>query len=217
MSASSIPAPLPPSITSAPTESTSARRREKFPSRPSVALCRASPERYLIHPATVDALLQLVIIAIHGGRYHEMPWGVVPIKFDKVTVMLPGDGAVSSIGEAVAWLPERGQRARHFSSDAQLTAKGGQVVLDIKGLRTVAYEAALPPRSESELEPMPFTTPVWKADPTACTLDRLFSPENSKNVKASDAALQLVELFDHEQPLKSVLVIDSGASFLECC
>lgn len=169
--------------------------------------------RYLIHPATVDALLQLVIIAIHGGRYQEMPWGVVPIKFDEVTVMLPGDGAVGSIGEAVAWLPERGQRARHFSSDAQLTTEGGQVVLDIKGLRTVAYEAALPPRSESELEPMPFTTPVWKADPTGCALDRLFSTENSKNVKASDAALQLVELFDHKQPLKSLLVLDSGASF----
>lgn len=111
--------------------------------------------------------------------------------------MLPrGDGAAGSIGEAVAWLPERGQRARHFSSDAQLTATGGQVVLDIKGLQTVAYGAALPPSSESEMEQMPFTTPVWKADPTGCALDQPFSSESCKNVKASDAALELVELLD---------------------
>jgi acyl transferase domain-containing protein len=73
--------------------------------------------RYFLHPATVDSLLQLIIIAIHGGDYQEMPWGVIPVGIDEVTVRQAGESE-GTVGDAVAWLPEgRNDRSRRFVSD----------------------------------------------------------------------------------------------------
>jgi hypothetical protein len=116
--------------------------------------------RYLLHPSTVDCLLQLCIISIHAGS-HDMPWGVVPIKFDEVTILQPSTD-VGKAGQAIAWNCERADRARNFKTDGQLSTESGEIVLDIKGLHTVAYEAALPPQSGPSIRPLPYMGTVWK-------------------------------------------------------
>lgn len=167
--------------------------------------------RYILHPAAVDSLLQLCIISIHAGLYQEMPWGVVPIKFEEVTFIPPTADEVSTVGQAIAWNDVRGDRARYFNTDAQLSTQAGKVLLEIKGLHTVAYEAALPPRSETRMKPMPYAGVVWKPDIT------ISSPRDclSASDKASPVtvALEIMDVLNHKQPLSSLLVADPSNSF----
>ncbi|KAK7744551.1 Type I Iterative PKS [Cytospora paraplurivora] len=160
--------------------------------------------RYMLHPSTVDGLLQLVIIAIHAGLYQEMPWGVIPVRFDEVTIRLPGASA-GSLGQAISWLPEPKEYARLFVSNAKLISSEGDVVVDIKGLHTQSYDAALPPQDESAIKPMPYTGVFWRPDPTLNALSSLVSSDT----KANDALFKLLELLNHKHPLASVLLLDS--------
>ena len=167
----------------------------------------ADESRYMLHPSTVDCLLQLSIIAIHAGLYEEMPWGVVPIKLEEVTFFPPGEDA-NTIGQAVAWNSIRGERSRYFNTSSQLATPAGKVILDMKGLHLVAYEAALPPRSDSEMKPLPYAGVVWKPDLATCSLKDALSV-SSKTNSAVGAVLEIVDLWSHKQPLSSVLVMDS--------
>lgn len=167
--------------------------------------------RYILHPSTVDSLLQLCIISIHAGLYQEMPWGVVPIKFEEVTFIPPAEHEVSAVGQAIAWNDVRGDRARYFNTDAQLSTQAGKVLLEIKGLHTVAYEAALPPRSETQLKPMPYAGVVWKPDITISSPKHCLSASGTGNSAA--AALEVMDLLNHKLPLSSVLVVDPSNAF----
>lgn len=166
--------------------------------------------RHILHPSTVDCLLQLCIISIHAGLYQEMPWGVVPIKLEEVTFLPPAGDDVDTIGQAVAWNNVRSERARYFNTNSQLATKAGKVVLDIKGLHTVAYEATLPPRSESPMKPLPYTGVVWQPDVSIGPLKNALSP-SAQAGSGAGAALEVVGMLSHKQPLSSILVVDSSA------
>lgn len=42
--------------------------------------------RYVIHPATIDSCLQLIIVSIYAGRIQDMTCGAVPIQVDEVSI-----------------------------------------------------------------------------------------------------------------------------------
>ncbi|KAF7562295.1 hypothetical protein G7046_g1836 [Stylonectria norvegica] len=169
--------------------------------------------RYLLHPSTIDGILQLCIISIHAGLHQEMPWGVVPIKFDEITLRLP---AVENgtLGHAVAWNDSRPLKARKFNTSAQLVASDGSVVLDIKRLHTVAYEAALPPQATSDaaLQRTPYAGVVWKPDVSIVDIATILSPASQEG-NAEDAVLEIIELLSHKKPLSSVLLLDSTSQY----
>ncbi|KAK2596119.1 hypothetical protein QQS21_006466 [Conoideocrella luteorostrata] len=179
----------------------------EIPIKVESGLMKQGESRYFLHPATVDSLLQLIIIAIHGGDYEGMPWGVIPVKVEEVTIQLAGDSE-NTVGKAVAWLPEgRNDRSRHFLSDGKLFGRDGQVLLDIKGLHTLAYEAALPPQQERALAPMPYAGVTWKPDVLRLNFDLAFSGANEK--QATSAAMDLVDMANHKHPLSSLLLLDA--------
>ena len=184
------------------------RAAGQIPIAASTTSSMVDESRYILHPSTVDCLLQLCIISIHAGLYQELPWGVVPINFEEVTIMPPGQDA-DTIGEAVAWNNVRGNRARYFNTDSQLATPDGKIILDIKGLRTVAYEAALPPRTETDIKPLPYTGVVWKPDLTISTLEDAISID-ARGGLAENAILDVIEFLSHKWPLSSVLIVDSS-------
>ncbi|KXJ87198.1 hypothetical protein Micbo1qcDRAFT_151968 [Microdochium bolleyi] len=118
--------------------------------------------RYLLHPATVDACLQLIIISINRGLHKEMAWGVVPLELGEVTVWpaaaQPED--VGAEGRAVAWTD--GEDGRYFNTHTKLATQSGRVVLDVKNLTCVAYEAAVPPTTEEPRAPEPYMKVEWR-------------------------------------------------------
>ena len=117
--------------------------------------------RYILHPSTVDACLQLIIISINAGQHKEMPWGVVPIGIEEVSLWFPGSSA-SSKGKAVAWTDELD--GRYFNTHTKLVTEAGELVLDVKGLRCVAYEAAIPQGADGEAKPEPYSQASWQPE-----------------------------------------------------
>ena len=117
--------------------------------------------RYILHPSTIDACLQLIIISINAGRHKEMPWGVVPIEMEEVSLWLPASGAGSK-GQAVAWTDELD--GRYFNTHTKLFTEAGNLVLDVNGLRCVAYEAAVPQGAKAEVKPEPYSQVSWQPE-----------------------------------------------------
>lgn len=127
--------------------------------------------RYVLHPASVDSVLQLSIAAIYAGRTNAMSCGVVPIQIEQVTMWPPSKtqlAAHTAVG--YAWVPRRGIRS--FEGSAQMTAADGKMVLEIVNVRTTSYEAAVPQRLETILKDAdaadtvagPYGEMVWALD-----------------------------------------------------
>ncbi|KAK7757297.1 hypothetical protein SLS62_000847 [Diatrype stigma] len=119
--------------------------------------------RHVLHPATVDSCLQLMIVAIWAGRTKAMQFGAVPVRAEEVVIWKPTDDQVSAVaGTAFSWIDPRGQRS--FNAHTQLQAADGQVLMDISNMRCAAYEAAIPQRSEQPAKPRPYAGLVSKLD-----------------------------------------------------
>lgn len=152
--------------------------------------------RYLIHPSTVDACLQLIIISIHAGKHKEMPWGVVPTKIEEVSMFLPKDDCPST-GDAVAWTDRLA--GRRFNTHAQLTGQTGKLLMNITNLTCVSYEAALPAGAQSITHPETFSVTTWKPDISSLTPGKLVETRGAGRV-------QLLDLVQHRQPVQKALI-----------
>jgi Polyketide synthase dehydratase len=158
--------------------------------------------RYLIHPATFDACLQLIIISIHAGAHKEMPWGVVPIKIDEVSISLPGDD-LESVGRAIAWTDRF--EDRYFNTHTKLMGTSGNLIMDVNNLRCVAYEAAVPPTASGKRPSQPYMETVWKPDISSLSESQL--AEQCHGLVATEVIQRLIMLLDHKHGLKNILLL----------
>ncbi|KAI1771891.1 hypothetical protein F4818DRAFT_454399 [Hypoxylon cercidicola] len=168
--------------------------------------------RYLVHPSTIDACLQLIIVSIHAGKHKEMPWGVVPTRIEDISIFAAGlDSHAetdSATGHAVAWTD--GFDGRRFNTNGRLSGADDRLLLDIKNLTCIAYDAALPADStESPEEPDnlgPFSVVNWKPD-----IENLDEKQFAKLwpaiVTPSERLAKCVELIHHRQAVRTVLII----------
>lgn len=150
--------------------------------------------RYLLHPSTIDACLQLIIISINAGDHKGMRYGVVPINMEEVSLWFP-DGEAGSSGRAVAWTDEL--NGRYFHTHTKLVTESGQLVLDVKGLRCVAYEAAVPQQDSEPKAQEPYAELVWKPDIEHLRTDKtsqVFTDIHSE----ADSVGKVVELVNHK-------------------
>lgn len=157
--------------------------------------------RYLLHPATIDGCLQLIIISINRGRHQEMPHGVVPINIEELTIWSPEEEG-ETVGKAVAWTDE--VNGRYFNTHTKLSTPGGKPILDVKSLRCVAYEAAVPPQVGEPRAREPYMQTVWKPDLTTLTRSEELASLLPSPQSEAEATAFFVELADHKKPIKSV-------------
>ena len=162
--------------------------------------------RYFIHPSSVDACLQLIIISIHAGKHKEMPWGVVPTRIEEVSLFPVGHDAAST-GLAVAWNDDHNER--EFNTDVRLTGPGNRVLLDIKNLTCITYEAAIPASTlERGTDREPFSVVLWKSDTKTIKPD--FFERMWPGLPDSVERLgKLMELVSHRQHIGSTLFCSS--------
>ena len=159
--------------------------------------------RYVLHPSTIDACLQLIIISINAGQHKKMPYGVVPIEIEELRLWFPTDEG-DSRGHAVAWTDE--VDGRYFNTHTKLFTRNNRLVLDVKNLRCVAYEGAVPPEASVPTMEAPYSQVSWKPDiSTLTTTDavQLYSGFQSE----MDCIDKIVELLDHETPLHKILCL----------
>ena len=159
--------------------------------------------RYILHPSTIDACLQLIIVSINAGLHKEMSCGVVPIEIEEATLWFPGDEAGSS-GRAVAWTDEHD--GRYFNTHTKLTTESGNLVLDVKSLRCVAYEAAVPQQAQKQRTREPYMKISWKPD-ISCLSTSLATQAYPELRSESDSIAKIVELLNHKSPLASIFLL----------
>ena len=119
--------------------------------------------RHVLHPASIDSCLQLLIVAIYAGRTKAMSCGAVPIQVDEVAIWKPTDSQINaSTAQAFSWIDQRGFRS--FVGGSQLVASDGEVLLEISDMRCSLYEAAVPQRASEPSRPRPYGEMVWDLD-----------------------------------------------------
>lgn len=165
--------------------------------------------RYILHPSTIDACLQLIIISINAGLHKEMACGVVPLQMEEVNMWFPNEDAGGG-GHAIAWTDEL--NGRYYNTHTKLATKSGELVLDVKSMRCVSYEAAAPQHATQARNREPYMEVSWKPDVTSLTSSqavRLYPHVRSE----IDAAGKIVELINHKGAIDSVLLL--GESLID--
>lgn len=158
--------------------------------------------RHVLHPGCVDSCLQLIIVSIYAGNLNRMTCGAVPIQVDEVALFPPTQGQLdASKGHAYAWTAARGYRS--FHSGCQLLGDDGELLMDISGMRTVAYEAARPQSALEPLKSEPYMASIWKEDAA------LLGSGKATNFMTGE---DLLQLFSFKSSGLSMLQVSSVAS-----
>ena len=160
--------------------------------------------RYILHPSTVDACLQLIIISINAGLHKEMACGVVPLQMEEVNLWFPKEESSGSKGHAVAWTDEL--NGRYFNTHTKLATASGDMVLDVKNLRCVSYEAAVPQHTTEARQREPYMEVMWKPDISTITIAQAIQLYPDA-VSETATAGKIVELLNHKSALGSVLYL----------
>jgi len=161
--------------------------------------------RYFLHPACLDACTQLIMVAIYAGRLNDMFCGMTSVSAREITVWPPSvQQSKRSEATAHAWTTKRGQRA--FLASSQLVSDDGELLVDIVDMQCVAYEAAVPQKSEDRPKQHMYMQMEWKPD-----IDQL------KSLKGMDssplpAVEYLADLLLHKNAKLKILDLDASLS-----
>ena len=164
---------------------------------------------YTLHPASLDAVFQLALVASYGGKADEAQNAFVPTEIDNMYIkngITAAGGRESAMAVATARL--RGLRSAHAKLQL-LDPETDELVMNINNLRCVLFTEITASLSSSTAssEPEPFSSPysrlVWRPD--VRTIDeqaaaRLFSPPVE--------SLNDVWLFDKFDRLTTLYVVD---------
>lgn len=119
---------------------------------------RASSEsRYVLHPAALDAAIQLTIVASHSGMATRLKSRFLPVNFEHITIwpLLREETGKTALSVAKG-IPSG---VRGLYSNLCLFTESGKLILDAQNILSLATEHRLPISSESE---GPYARMVWK-------------------------------------------------------
>ena len=160
--------------------------------------------RYVLHPSTIDGCLHAVIASIHKGDHKHMPWGVVPLDLEELNISLPNNEDCGTFGDCLAWT-DRAFDGRYFNTNTSLRGPSGQTVMEIKNLKVVVYDAAIPQTNTTMVSPMPYSKSIWLPDVLA------LAQEQAESILGGLSKVQicakLIEFVQHKQGLNQTLLL----------
>lgn len=99
---------------------------------------------------------------------------------------------------------------RYFNTHTKLQDANGNLVLDVKSLRCVAYEAAVPQNAQGEIIRQPYAGVNWIPD--IATLTAMQAVQAFPGIASEfDSVTATVDLINYKTPLSKVLVVGSDA------
>lgn len=130
--------------------------------------------RYLIHPASLDAALQLSMVASHHNKVHQMKRAFMPTKIGSLTIRPQETFSETSTYNVVAQGTHKGVRG--LSADLALRGTGLRSFLEAKDVFFIASDqhANIP-----DVGREPYTRIVWKPQFSTLTdevLESLYPP-----------------------------------------
>ncbi|MCJ1431695.1 hypothetical protein MMC27_001050 [Xylographa pallens] len=166
---------------------------------------RGGESSYPLHPASLDAVFQLALIACHGGQADKTSTAFVPIHLNQLYLR---HGIDQDWGTAVARGELRGLRGAY--AKLQLLSQTGDVVLDIDSLRCISYSES---KASSNVQTRAFTSPftrlVWKPDIRTLNKQQyreLFPPPQEN--------ISRVPFFDSIHSIANLVIVDIHKTFV---
>ena len=116
---------------------------------------------YPIHPASLDGMIQLGLVAVHGGQTDRATTAFVPIHMSELYLKAGND---EDWGKATAHGEFRGLRSAYLQ--LQLQSQNDEVLLNVKDLRCISYslEDQASGTSRTKTFASPFTRLLYKPD-----------------------------------------------------
>ena len=166
--------------------------------------------RYMLHPSTIDGCLQLLNVSVHSGLHKGMPFGVVPLGAEEISLSFPGLDCFAD-GNAAVWTVKT--NGRYFNTNIKLIGASGNPLMDIKNMKSVSYDAAIPQWLSDQLPREPYSQVCWRPDV------RSLSDQHKKTLFASDipredCIAKMVSLLNHLKPIQNVLMLGIASSSL---
>jgi len=124
--------------------------------------------RYIIHPATLDASLQLSILAAHKNTATKFKRAFMPTAFESVVVWPKIAAQSHTSADSYASAALKGIRG--LSADVVLRGHHDQTILEATNIFLTAADQSAPKLIE---ESSPYTRIVWKPDIDSLTSDTL--------------------------------------------
>jgi len=143
---------------------------------------------YPLHPTTIDACLQLALIAAHGGQLEDFQTAYVPVLFEEMTIWHNKERDTSAVLSAWGQAERRGLRGLY--GQVRLNNSSGANVMTIKSVRCVTYNSGLDAEDNGVAKEYqnPFYRLVWRPDIDSLdyqTAQTIFPPTSSREDVAS--------------------------------
>ncbi|KAL8866852.1 MAG: hypothetical protein Q9198_008735, partial [Flavoplaca austrocitrina] len=118
---------------------------------------KGGESNYPLHPASLDGVIQLGLIACHGGRPKEANTAFVPVQLSSMYLANDITGDTCTV---IARGERRGMRAAYL--DLQMLGPNGESLLNIDALRCISYSSEVKPVEKTFSSP--FTRLTWQPD-----------------------------------------------------
>jgi hypothetical protein len=144
-------------------------------------IVKGGESTYQIHPASLDAMIQLGLLACQGGQTDKATIAFVPIHLSQLHLKA---GSVEDWGTAVAHGEFKGLRSA--SLQLQLQSQAGELLLDIQDLRCISYSLEVQDKGNSKAFASPFTRMIYKPDFRALSNQQaraLFPPHQKTSLR----------------------------------
>ncbi|KAL8783267.1 MAG: hypothetical protein Q9213_004743 [Squamulea squamosa] len=115
--------------------------------------------RYAIHPAALDAAMQLSILATHAGTATKFKRAYMPVAFESIKVWPQVAKATTGFARSIAKGAMKGVRG--LSADLVLLGEGQKPMLEAKNILLIASDQTARTLSEKN---GPYTRIVWKPE-----------------------------------------------------
>lgn len=115
----------------------------------------------LMHPATMDALLQMSFVALVSGDVNQITKPYVPTRIDEITV--PADVKTPAGQDLEVFCTSKPHGFREFHSNVTALTGGNKPAMQISGLKLVAL-ASEPADDESAEAKKITATALWRPD-----------------------------------------------------
>ncbi|KAI1827427.1 putative polyketide synthase [Xylaria intraflava] len=164
---------------------------------------KGGESEYALHPASLDACLQLALIAIHSGQVENADKGFVPILLNNMSIS-PSRSS-GSTGQAVAIGEILGIRSAY--AQIQLRSPAGHRLLDIGELKCAVYDGG----TESAKSSASTCEPYWR---TVSSIDVDTLTNDFAQVSFPPAILE-APVMEKVDSLYEHILVDAARTFEE--
>lgn len=156
------------------------------------------PEKYILHPVTIDQCLQIAMVAACRGQGRSLTELSIVTAIEQLVVFSSGQARLRVRGMATK------SRSGGVTADVSAVSGDRRPILSIKRCET---SLVLSGRPKHEDKLISFVS--WDTDATYCNLNQAITPSHSQSNHSR--LLNVLKLLAHKNPKLRILELGNGA------